>query len=137
MIQIKTITYRIDNAEEFDTEVNQAIAKGWELTERKVLQPQAQPHCGSIYSHRMLYAELEKGREPVLKEAPKADIADVCEALVRLLAAQATCWEADVKALERDMVEKSCETCKHTDKAVVEDPCHYCHGNLDKWEPKA
>lgn len=59
MKQIKTIKYRLDNAEGFDKEVNEALAEGWTLTARKVLLPPSQPNT-STYLNFMLYAELEK-----------------------------------------------------------------------------
>lgn len=59
MLQIKTITYRLDNAADFDAAVNAAIAEGWHLTKREVLQPLAQPNTNQ-YLHTMLYAELVK-----------------------------------------------------------------------------
>lgn len=58
MLQIKTIRNRIDNAVSFDKEVNEALAEGWQLTRRDVLQPKAQSE--NMQTHIMLYAELEK-----------------------------------------------------------------------------
>ena len=58
MKQIKTIAYRIDNAGDFDSAVNAAIADGWGLKLRRVLRPIAQG-C-DIYTYIMLYAELER-----------------------------------------------------------------------------
>lgn len=60
MKQIKTIKARLDGAEGFDKEVNEALAEGWTLTSRKVLMPPSQPVTGSTYFNTMLYAELEK-----------------------------------------------------------------------------
>lgn len=145
MLEIKTIKYRLDDSNNFDSVVNKAIADGWELVERRVLQPLAHPNNGSTYTNTMLYAELERGREPVLKEAPKADLGDVCEVLVRLLGAQATCWEADIRAMlsnkqetpeEEEQVVKDCDTCKYSEAHVSEEPCRYCSTNDDHWEPK-
>lgn len=56
-LQIKTIRYRLDNAEAFDEAVNDAIREGWRLTKREVLMPVTQPNH---YTYIMLYAELEK-----------------------------------------------------------------------------
>lgn len=143
MLKIKTIKYRLDSSDDFDNAVNQAIADGWELVERRVLQPLSQPNNGSTYTHTMLYAELEKGREPVHKEAPKTDLGDVCEVLVRLLGAQATCWEADVRALLSNKQEppeegeNDCLTCKHEGVDCNAEPCvscELCHSS--RWEPK-
>ena len=58
MKQIKTIKNRLDSANTFDLEVNAAIAEGWRLTKREVLQPKAQSE--SMCTHIMLYAELER-----------------------------------------------------------------------------
>ena len=58
MKQIKTIKNRLDNAEHFDTAVNESIKEGWTLTKREVLIPNAQ-ECH--YTYIMLYAELERG----------------------------------------------------------------------------
>lgn len=58
MKQIKTIKNRLDNAAEFDKAVNFALAEGWTLTKREVLQPKAQSE--SLQSYTMLYAELER-----------------------------------------------------------------------------
>ena len=64
MKQIKTIKNRLDNAASFDEEVNAAIAEGWRLTKREVLQPKAQSE--SLHSYTVLYAELE--REEIAEE---------------------------------------------------------------------
>ena len=53
MKQIKTISYRVDEAMEFDFEVNKAIEEGWILKNRKV-------YPGSLNSFAFLYAEFEK-----------------------------------------------------------------------------
>lgn len=142
MLEIKTIRYKLDDSANFDSVVNKAIADGWELVERRVLQPLSQPNNGSTYTNTMLYAELEKGREPVLKEAPKADLGDVCEVLVRLLGAQATCWEADIRAMlsskqaAPEEKENSCHTCKYSELNCADEPCRSCRTNDDHWEPK-
>lgn len=57
MLQIKTIKDRLDNAEDFDKEVNTALAEGWTLTKREVLPP---ADLGDRFIHTMLYAELER-----------------------------------------------------------------------------
>lgn len=62
-MKIKTITKQLGNANDFDNEVNAALADGWVLTKRDVLQPQSQPNDGCHYIHTMLYAELEKRDE--------------------------------------------------------------------------
>lgn len=63
MKQIKTIMRNASAAEEFDAEVNKAIAEGWTLVKREVLRS----YDGEANSFiRMLYAELER------EEAPRA-----------------------------------------------------------------
>lgn len=68
-MEIKTIRKRLDNAEEFDREVNAALADGWRLTRRDVILP-TQPITGSNYFHTMLYAELVKLDPPAEAEEP-------------------------------------------------------------------
>lgn len=57
MKQIKTIMRNANAAEEFDAEVNKAIAEGWALVKRDVLRPYEGP---TRIFFRMLYAELER-----------------------------------------------------------------------------
>lgn len=57
MKQIKTVTVRIDAAEQFDKFVNEALAEGWTLIKREVLPPFDGMHQ---FVYRTLYAELEK-----------------------------------------------------------------------------
>lgn len=54
-MDIKTIVRRLDNAEDFDRSVNEAIAGGWILDKRYISQPTTQ---GSYYVHGMLIAEM-------------------------------------------------------------------------------
>ena len=58
MLQIKTIRNRLDNPTLFDDEVNTALRDGWTLKKSTVLRPIGQSE--SVYTHTMLYAELEK-----------------------------------------------------------------------------
>lgn len=58
MLQIKTIWNRLGNPTLFDDEVNAALRDGWTLKKRTVLRPIGQSE--SVYTHTMLYAELEK-----------------------------------------------------------------------------
>lgn len=58
MKQIKTIRFRLDSSELFDSAVNSALREGWELKERRVLLPLSQSEGTTFYS--MLYAALEK-----------------------------------------------------------------------------
>ena len=57
MKQIKTIRYRLENSEDFDSAVNAAIKEGWTLTRREVLMPPTDD------KYIMLYAELEKNAD--------------------------------------------------------------------------
>lgn len=57
-MQIKTITFRLEYAESFDKDVNEALEYGWILKTRKIL-PGGQL-TATYYRHTMLYAELEK-----------------------------------------------------------------------------
>jgi hypothetical protein len=56
MKQIKTIMAELNDTEEFDRDVNTALAKGWTLVKRDVLPPY---ESESILNPSMLYAELE------------------------------------------------------------------------------
>ena len=67
MLEIKTVINRLDNATDFDDEVNKALAEGWELVRRDVLQS----HTENKYS--MLYAELERETEPEEEELDDDD----------------------------------------------------------------
>lgn len=60
MKQIKTIVASMDNGERFDSEVNLALHEGWELVERRLVQPPAQLDDDKLYWGATLYAELEK-----------------------------------------------------------------------------
>lgn len=54
MKQIKTVVYNIDHAEDFDKDVNEALADGWALIHRE-MRTQRIPDRKTL-----LYAELEK-----------------------------------------------------------------------------
>lgn len=73
MKQIKTITKQLDGSVQFDAEVNAALAEGWTLVKREVLQ--AYEGRTRVF-YRMLYAELE--REIVEKEGPVEFICETC-----------------------------------------------------------
>lgn len=57
MKQIKTIKAYMDDAGVFDKAVNDALADGWKLVKREVLQPYETTHYEFL---RSLYAELER-----------------------------------------------------------------------------
>lgn len=73
MLEIKTIIYRADDMEDFDKEVNGALADGWELTKRELLPPCEGP---TRYWERVLYAELERMTEEEEDEEPEDDVAE-------------------------------------------------------------
>jgi hypothetical protein len=58
MKQIKTIAHRMDNADLFDEAVNAALAEGWQLTKREVINPMAQSE--KLLAYVTIYAELER-----------------------------------------------------------------------------
>ncbi len=62
MKQIKTIATKLDATEAFNERVNAALAEGWTLVRREVLE-------GSPHDHAALFAELE--REVYGKNDPK------------------------------------------------------------------
>lgn len=72
MKQIKTIKNRLDNAEEFDAEVNAALVEGWTLTRRDVIRPNAHPVGETSFT--MLYAELELDIEKRCDNCKHAEI---------------------------------------------------------------
>lgn len=64
-MRIKTIRYTLDEAYDFDKEVNAALQAGWILTERKVIVSGDQP---------WLYAELEDYDEGEHIDSPLSDL---------------------------------------------------------------
>lgn len=65
-MQIKTIKNRLDNAEEFDTDVNKALSEGYLLTRRTIIIPNQPANNSTSFLHNMLYAELVKYDESEL-----------------------------------------------------------------------
>lgn len=61
-MQIKTIRYRLDDAEKFDEAVNKALSEGWILTKKYILE--GKNLGGSTFSHNMLIAEMVKDETP-------------------------------------------------------------------------
>lgn len=61
-MQIKTFSYRLDNFEDFDREVNKAIADGWILKKRYILEGKNLDK--GTYAHNMLIAEMVKDEAP-------------------------------------------------------------------------
>lgn len=70
MLEIKTITRKVDNQKDFDAEVNKALAEGWELVKRELLPPFEGP---TRFWERALYAELERVTEDEEEEEPEDD----------------------------------------------------------------
>lgn len=64
MLQIKTIVQKASEPEDFDREVNAALAEGWGLVRRDVLPE-------TLNGHRCFYAELERDFEEA-EEEPEA-----------------------------------------------------------------
>lgn len=58
MKQILTVWERISDSEIFDRKVNAAVARGWELKKRMLVNTYA--HQDGVVVRRLLYAELEK-----------------------------------------------------------------------------
>lgn len=82
-MKIKTITRNFDWSEEFDQEVNKALAEGWHLMKREVLPGVA----GVSASRRLLHAELVQ-MDPV---EPDPDEAAFCDPFDALRAVQEFC----------------------------------------------
>lgn len=62
MKQIKTIKGEMYISEDFDRRVNEAIAEGWTLSKRSVVQEISPTRMGGGFTHLhvWLYAEMEK-----------------------------------------------------------------------------
>ena len=70
MLEIKTIAHPTAEREEFDAEVNKALAEGWELVRRDIIPP----YEGSTYVwERILYAELEREVETEEEDEDETD----------------------------------------------------------------
>lgn len=67
MLEIKTIWGELVRSNQFDAEVNEALADGWELVRREVLPRKVER------SDTLLYAELERMTEPEEEEEPEDD----------------------------------------------------------------
>lgn len=65
MTQIKTVVSRIDNAENFDTQVNKYLKDGWSLKRRYLSTPR---QGGTLNYYRMLIAELVKEDTKAISE---------------------------------------------------------------------
>ena len=83
-MKIKTITDRLDNAENFDKKVNAALADGWIIVKRVVMQPPSQPSTGGVCFNTMLYAGLEKA-ETKSEDTTIREERDLLEARLRHL----------------------------------------------------
>lgn len=67
MLEIKTVKNWLDSSDDFDKEVNAALAEGWELTRRDIIIPQ------TANKYTMLYAELERYTAESEEEEPEDD----------------------------------------------------------------
>ena len=79
-MKIKTIKWRLDYAANFDKELNNALADGYQLVRRDIV-PGFRLDGGS-YLHNMLYAELVLPDPPA--EPAEPEIADLYKALAKL-----------------------------------------------------
>ena len=68
-MQIKTVVGRIDNAENFDTQVNKYLRDGWRLKRRYLSTPR---QGGTLNYYRMLIAELVKDDTKAISEVREA-----------------------------------------------------------------
>jgi hypothetical protein len=73
-MQIKTIFSTFDNVDEFDQQVNDHLAEGWQLVKRDVLPETAQ-------TFRQLYAELVKPDAPAAPQPRSIGPLDAAYAL--------------------------------------------------------
>lgn len=72
MLEIKTIWGELVRSNQFDAEVNEALADGWELVRREVLPRRVE------HSDTLIYAELERiVEEPEEVENPTDDTVGV------------------------------------------------------------
>lgn len=134
MKQIKTISKRLDNATAFDEAVNKAIAEGWTLIERKVLQPPSQPSDG-VYIHNMLYAELERFTEPdECEDSPLCNLVENCARFIGKLADKQMEKAPDLPE-DEDVTGKFCINCKHREIPPGGVPCRNCRDKKN-WEPR-
>ena len=61
MKQIKTVIYPIENAMQYDEEINNLLADGWEIKKRAHVNARGQLSEAFEYSTiQLLYAELER-----------------------------------------------------------------------------
>lgn len=139
MKQIKTITDRLAHAAAFDAAVNKAIEEGWTLTERKVLQPPAQPTDG-VHLYSMLYAELERFTEPdECEDSPLCNLVENCARFIGNLADRNTENDPDLpeeaEKTEVKIVEASCDTCRYYGVPELSPPCSYCD-KCREWMPR-
>lgn len=108
-MKIKTICFRLDNANNFDQEVNAALEKGWQLVKRSVLP--ARQLTDDTYLHAMLYAELVM-LDPVPEPEPvQIDPIEIMQTI------RAECKKC-----------RDCDQCRWTDLC---DPCF--EGTPEYW----
>lgn len=137
MKQIKTIVYKLNNATDFDKEVNEAIKEGWALIERKVLQPPAQPNVGNTYLNNLLYAELERFTEPdETEDSPLTNLIENLAALAGAMARKVAPVENGEPKKEEPAAEEvhCCANCKHRATHGTLDPCVNCNDG-SQWKP--
>ena len=100
MMQIKTVVGRLDNAENFDTQVNKFLKDGWSLKRQYLSTPR---QGGTLNYYRMLIAEL-------VKEDTKAvpEVLEVREerALIDYDRLESSIWAAVYQALKSVELDK-------------------------------
>lgn len=107
MLEIKTIAHPATEREEFDAEVNEALAEGWELVRRDIIPP----YEGlTRFWERAFYAELE--REVAPEEEDEGGLGEDAY----------TSWQ-----LTRDPFQPyRCEKCGFKDIIPRQDGCPNC-----------
>lgn len=118
MLEIKTIARPATEKEEFDAEVNEALADGWELVRRDILPPY---EGVTRFWERVLYAELEREVAPEEAEEPEDAF---------------TSW-----IVTRDPIQPyRCEKCGFKDIVPRQDGCpncgRYIRVEADGWATK-
>lgn len=96
-MQIKTVVGRLDNAENFDTQVNKFLKDGWSLKRRYLSTPR---QGGTLNYYRMLIAELVKEDTMAVPEVREA------RALIDYDRLESSIWAAVYQALKSVELDK-------------------------------
>ena len=103
MMQIKTVVSRIDNAENFDTQVNKYLKDGWSLKRRYLSTPR---QGGTLNYYRMLIAELVKEDTKAVPEVPEVPEVREERALIDYDRLESSIWAAVYQALKSVELDK-------------------------------